>query len=268
MIILSLHNFTTKSDREFRRRSFLLKYLLFIYPVGILGIFYYFIIKSLFPNYAERFCRNFPKWISKLILRINSVIVQIEGDENLQWGDGGCVFICNHESILDSYVCLSYLAKHFKLFQSNTDLIHRLNMRITLKFLRIFNVTFLHDRNDNRRTLLEFQNASSYVQSGGNLLLFPEGKTSPDGIVHDFTVSSFRIPITNKVPIVPVIIRGSRVYLEDYEYAKCLLPVRLKILPPLSIDSMNKREQLQISKMFCDLIRDHYSQMADHEKEG
>jgi 1-acyl-sn-glycerol-3-phosphate acyltransferase len=68
---------------------------------------------------------------------------------------------------------------------------------------------------------------------GHSLFVFPEGTRSPSGQLKDFYPGAFRIAVRNDVPIVPIVLEGTRDILPKGKLRVQPLPVWIKVLDPI-----------------------------------
>ncbi len=66
------------------------------------------------------------------------------------------------------------------------------------------------DRQGNRETVKAMKTAAEKIHRGMSVVIFPEGSRSPDGSIQPFKKGGFTLAIRSKVPIVPIVISGSR----------------------------------------------------------
>jgi 1-acyl-sn-glycerol-3-phosphate acyltransferase len=66
------------------------------------------------------------------------------------------------------------------------------------------------DRKDRRKAAQAFMQAASYLQKKCSVMFFPEGTRSLDGRVLPFHEGAFHLAIKQQVPILPIVVEGSR----------------------------------------------------------
>lgn len=141
---------------------------------------------------------------ARMLLRASFARLSVSGIEKLQLPQP-YILCSNHLSYLDPPVLLA--AFPFPpLFLAKSSL---------------FDIPFLGwgmrragdvpiDRSDHRATARSLRKAAGRVRRGESLVVFPEGTRSPDGKLQPFHSGAFRLAIQAQVPIVPVVIRGTR----------------------------------------------------------
>jgi 1-acyl-sn-glycerol-3-phosphate acyltransferase len=68
---------------------------------------------------------------------------------------------------------------------------------------------------------------------GHSLFIFPEGTRSTDGELADFYAGAFRMAIRSRVPVVPIVIEGTRDILPKGRLRVKPLPVWVQVLEPI-----------------------------------
>jgi len=74
------------------------------------------------------------------------------------------------------------------------------------------------------------------------VVIFPEGGTSVDGVMHPFTGGGFVLATHAGIDVVPVIIRGSRHVLVPKSYQVRSGNVEVTIAPPISSKGLSANE--------------------------
>jgi 1-acyl-sn-glycerol-3-phosphate acyltransferase len=130
---------------------------------------------------------------------------------------GPCVFVMNHQSMLDIPVAFTGLRANIR-FMGKKEL-----ARVPFLgwYMRAMGM-ILVDRGDRERARTSMQHAADVVRAGANLLVFPEGTYRGDGRIGDFKRGAFVIAIEAGAPIVPVAVDGS---------ARVLAPGGFRIVP-------------------------------------
>ena len=141
-------------------------------------------------------------WVGWL-LKTNRIHLHLEGLENLDENQS-YILVCNHASILDIPGIIS--AAPFPV---------RFIAKKSLIWFPIFG-WFLcaadHILVDRERATSAFKNlkkASSLLQKGISIIVFPEGTRSPDGEVKEFKRGAFLLPLRSKFPVIPVSVAGT-----------------------------------------------------------
>ena len=141
---------------------------------------------------------------SRMILWTSGVRLTVRGLDNIKPGVP-CVFCVNHQSHMDIPIVLVALPVQFRFLAKK----------------QLFAIPFLGwhlrrsgqipiDRENPRAALKSMRAASAEVEKGTPVVIFPEGGTSVDGVMHPFKGGGFVLATHAMIDVVPVTIRGSR----------------------------------------------------------
>jgi 1-acyl-sn-glycerol-3-phosphate acyltransferase len=155
--------------------------------------------------------------------------IRVSGLEHLP--AAGCVVVANHASYLDGIILTAVLPPRFafviKREMTQVPLAHFLLRRIGSLFVERFNRQ--RGAVDARRILRRAREEA--------LAFFPEGTFQRDPGLRRFHQGAFAAAASGNVPVVPVVIRGSRAMLP----AESLLPrpgrIDVVVLPPVPVPS-------------------------------
>jgi 1-acyl-sn-glycerol-3-phosphate acyltransferase len=150
---------------------------------------------------SGRTTRRIGGWWSRALLRLLRIDVEVAGAENVP--PGPAVYAANHASTVDIFVVFGCLPVDFRIvFKRSVGFIPILGWSIWLGG----HVPI--DRSHPFRARKSLERAARRIASGTNVVVFPEGTRSPDGLVRRFRRGSFRLAIEAGVPVVPVSIVG------------------------------------------------------------
>ena len=96
------------------------------------------------------------------------------------------------------------------------------------------------DRRNPRSGAQALIKAQRYLEQKCSVIIFPEGTRTLDGRMRQFTDGAFHLAIRAKVPILPLVIEGSRdcIPKNSWKFGKPS-DILLKILPPVDTSSLN-----------------------------
>ena len=192
-----------------------------VFGTCILGAF----IVALLPCGKDRRRR----WVSataRALFSMTGVKTTIHGLEKIPMSQ--CIVVANHASYLDGIILNALLPPRFafviKNEMSKVPIAGFLFRRVGSEFVERFEIS--GSMRDARRLL-------KVAESGESLAFFPEGTFLLEPGLNRFRAGAFAAAINSKVPIVPMVIFGSRYILP----AKTLMPrhghIRIEVLNPI-----------------------------------
>ena len=188
-------------------------------------------------------------WWMGTILKIGGVRVEVEGAENLP--EGPAVFVCNHQSMIDIPVLLTALGRPRALMAKAV----LGKVPLLRGWMRLFDCIFVQ-RDDPKAARHSYEEGVRLVKNGRDLIIFPEGTRSKDGELLDFKAGSFRIASVNGVPLVPLLIDGSRWTLEENGGWLCPGRVTLRVFPPIPTETLGREELKALPGQLHDCLAD------------
>jgi 1-acyl-sn-glycerol-3-phosphate acyltransferase len=174
------------------------------------------------------------QWLEKLWARIIFRAAGLDMQADLTQLDENTtyLFIANHQSLLDIPIFLCLLHKWYPRFVAKKSL-----FTIPLFGPAMARTGHLGvDRENSRQGMRDMQEAVHRLQRGESLVIFPEGTRGEDeNALQDFQIGAFVIALKAKVPIVPVLIKGSGRVMPKGACSLHPGTVRVKALPPRHI---------------------------------
>ncbi|NLW35871.1 MAG: 1-acyl-sn-glycerol-3-phosphate acyltransferase [Syntrophorhabdus aromaticivorans] len=159
------------------------------------------IFLSLFDR-RGRVIHDLSRFWARLHLKMNGITVDVSGLRNVTAPP--YIFMCNHQSALDIFVLLVSLPVPFK-WIAKRELFFIPFLGWAMKGAGYISL----DRGNPREALKAIEGAAAKIRGGMNIILFPEGTRSKDGILLPFKKGVFSLALRSKVPIVPVGIYGT-----------------------------------------------------------
>lgn len=143
------------------------------------------------------------RWWCRLVAGTIGARIRVHGVEQLQAGRA-YVYVANHSSLIDTPALFASLPYQFKIMAKRS----------------LFYVPFVGwhlwssgnfpiNRADARKTAKSLKSVIDGVRDGKSLMVFPEGTRTADGRLQEFKHGAFRIAVRARVPVVPVVIRGT-----------------------------------------------------------
>jgi 1-acyl-sn-glycerol-3-phosphate acyltransferase len=177
---------------------------------------------------------------ARTLLRIAGVRVTVTGREYLSRG-GSCVLVANHLSYMDTPVVFAELPMQFRI------LARRWLFSIPClgwHLRRSMHLPIAADVSGSVRSLLR---AAEHVRHGLPVFIFPEGGRSHQGQLQAFRGGAFLLAIRAHVPVIPMVLVGTR---EVLRYGSLHIRpgcVCVHVLPPISTTDLSSREVERLS---------------------
>ena len=146
--------------------------------------------------------------ILRFAARMTGYRPQVQGLEHLP--SGACVLVVNHASYLDALVLASVLPRYFRFVAkrelTTNPLLHRPLRRLGVVFVERF---------DRQQGVAETDRLTELAATGAALVFYPEGRfTRAPGLL-PFRMGAFVTAARTDLPVVPVILNGTRAALRS-----------------------------------------------------
>jgi 1-acyl-sn-glycerol-3-phosphate acyltransferase len=176
-----------------------ISFLIFIVLTVVLSTVAFFV--SLFDR-RGRLIHDLARFWARMHLKMNGVTVDVSGLGNVTAPP--YIFMCNHQSALDIYALFVSLPVPFK-WVAKRELFFIPFIGWAMKMAGYISL----DRGNPREALKAIESAAAKIRGGMNIIIFPEGTRSKDGVLLPFKAGGFSLALRSKVPIVPVGISGT-----------------------------------------------------------
>jgi len=149
----------------------------------------------------------------------------IHGEEKLPPPEQPCIYVSNHGSYLDGPLLVMLLGRRFS-FIAKSELLKSFVSRI---FLRRIDAEFV-ERFDIEKGVADTERLGDVAKAGKSLLFFPEGTfTRVPGLL-PFHMGAFIVAANANLPVVPIIMRGTRSIFRAQSWLPSHGKVTLRIL--------------------------------------
>lgn len=171
---------------------------------------------------------------------------------------GGAVFACNHLSYMDTPVVFAHLPFQFRIMANH--------------YLFKYPFAGWHlqrsgqipiDQSSQRSQIAGMMRGVKTLQSGMNLVLFPDGARAFDGHVHEFMSGAAFMAIKAQVPIVPMALIGTYELLPMHTYHLHPRPLQLVVGEPIDTTGMTTRDAAALTQRLYDTISTMYYERSE-----
>lgn len=188
------------------------------------------------PRVASRYIAA--NW-AKIMLWLTPVWVTVDGAENAD-SSKSYVVVCNHQSQYDIFIVYGWLKLDLKwVLKAELRKIPGLGIGCE-KAGHIY-----VDRSNPDQARKAVTDALASVGNGVGVLFFAEGTRSPDGKLRSFKKGAFRVATSQKLPILPVTIIGTR----DIQKPGSLMvfpgKIRMVIHPAIEVGATEDAEAMR-----------------------
>lgn len=171
-----------------------------------------------------------------------------------------CVFVANHQSILD-ILALAGLSANFKWVAKDSvfkiPIINWFMLMNGYICLQSGTITGI------KKMMLE---CKGWLQQGHSIFIFPEGCRSADGELLPFKDGPFYLAVQSNVPVIPIVVDGTREILPKNGRMLCFCGhIRVAILAPVQPDKFRSNAR-QLSTYVRQQMQRALRQMREESK--
>ncbi len=204
---------------------------------------------------------NFPHLIARAwarsILIVAGITIRVEGIEHLKL-DGSYILMPNHQSNFDIPVLLGCLPVQFR-WLAKAELF---KIPIFGRGMRGCGYISI-DRSNRKSAFRSLAEAAQKIRNGVSVLIFPEGTRSWDGEIQAFKKGGFVLSVDAGVPIIPIVISGTRDVMPKGKLLIRKLPVEMKILTPIATSGYTRKTKDDLMGVVKDTITSAYKNKTD-----
>jgi 1-acyl-sn-glycerol-3-phosphate acyltransferase len=157
---------------------------------------------ALLPGLARR--QAVARALVRQLLRVVGIPVWVRGLEHLP-GDRPCVLVVNHASYMDALVLIAALPSHIG-YVAKRELARSFLPRFLFQRLG----TVFVERFDPRQGVEDTTRVREAVRRGRSMVFFPEGTFGRAPGLRPFRMGAFIVAAQTGVPVVPMVISGTR----------------------------------------------------------
>lgn len=172
------------------------------------------------PHLVARLWANSILWVSR-------VKVTVTGTEKLD-PNQSYIYMPNHQSNADIPLLLGRLPVQFR-WLAKAEL-----FKIPIFGRAMQGVGYISiDRSNRKAAFASLERAARTIRNGTSVLIFPEGTRSRDGRILPFKKGGFVLSVDSGMPIVPIVIKGTREVIPKGRLMIRSAPVTMEILDPV-----------------------------------
>jgi 1-acyl-sn-glycerol-3-phosphate acyltransferase len=196
------------------------------------------------------------RWWAAVLLRAVGARVIVHGLEHVEPGTT-YVVVSNHQSNFDPVVHLRALPLSLRVLAMR-ELFRILLLGRAMRAVGTIEV----DRESPDFRQIDDAAARS-LAAGHSLLVYPEGRVSPDGTIGEFKEGAFIIAVTNQVPVLPVAIHGTRRIWPPGGLAVHGGEARIAVGRPLKTSGLTHPDIAGLRDQARDAIRSAHRELAE-----
>ena len=186
----------------------------------------------------------------KSILFVSRVKMSVKGLSNID-PSAPYIYMPNHQSNFDIPVLLGRLTVQFRWLAK----VELFKIPIFGRAMRKAGYISI-DRNNRKSAIKSLNVAANKIKNGVSVLIFPEGTRSRDGKIRPFKKGGFVMAIESGVPIVPVVITGTRSIMTKGKFRVNAGHVSMVIHKPIDTSAYTRetKEALMesVRRVICD----------------
>jgi len=191
---------------------------------------------------------------ARSILFVGCTPVRVEGIENLNV-DGSCILMPNHQSNFDIPVLLGCLPVQFRWLAK----VELFKIPIFGRGMRGCGYISI-DRSNRKSAFRSLTEAAQKIRNGVSVLIFPEGTRSWDGEIQSFKKGGFVLSVDAGVPIIPIVISGTRTVMPKGRLLIRRQPVGMRILAPIATSDYTRKTKDELMVVVRDNICKAYKE--------
>ncbi len=197
------------------------------------------------PHLLARLWANSILWVSR-------VKVTISGTEKID-PERSYIYMPNHQSNADIPLLLGRLPVQFR-WLAKAEL-----FKIPIFGRAMRGVGYISIDRSNRKSAFEsLGRAARTIRNGTSVLIFPEGTRSRDGRILPFKKGGFVLSVDAGVPIVPIIIRGTRDIIPKGRFMIRPAPVTMQILDPVETAGYTRKTKDALLERIRSILIDNF----------
>lgn len=194
---------------------------------------------------------------AKLILFASRVRVTVNGLSNVD-PSKSYIYMCNHQSNFDIPVLLGCLPVQFR-WLAKAEL-----FKIPIFGRGMRSAGYISIDRFNRKSAFEsLSKAAERIKGGVSVMIFPEGTRSIDGKIRPFKKGGFVLAVDAGVPIVPVVLHGTRAIMPKGRLRINAGHVVMEVLAPVDTSGYTRATKDQLIERVRNIICDTFDRRIE-----
>ena len=185
---------------------------------------------------------------AKCILALSNIRVIVKGLSNLKPGRS-YIYMPNHISNFDIPVLQAYLPVQFR-WLAKAELYKIPIFGYAMKRAGYISI----DRSDRKSAIESLNKAAKIIRNGVSVIIFPEGTRSRTNNVQPFKKGGFFLAVDSGVPIVPIIIHGTKQIMAKNQISIKPGNVTLEIAKPINSSDYTRKTKGDLMEKVKDII--------------
>ena len=191
--------------------------------------------------------RRFTSATCRTMLRTMGLAPRLIGAEHLP--DGPAILVSNHASYIDAVALLAVLPSDLRFAIKGECRDYAVFGKVMQR-----NDHIMIDRRASEKTLSGLGELAERLAKGQRLLIFPEGTFSREVGLRPFKLGAFRLACETGVPVVPVILRGTRAALREGTYLPRHANIEVELRPAIAPEGKTLADFVRLRDRVADAI--------------
>lgn len=189
---------------------------------------------------------------ARSILMVSRVPVRVHGLTNIEPGKS-YIYMANHQSNFDIPVLLGYLPVQFR-WLAKAEL-----FKIPVFGRAMLGAGYVKiDRFNQESAFKSISEAAQRMKNGVSVMIFPEGTRSRDGNISPFKKGGFVMAVDSGVPIVPIILKGTRSIMAKSSLRINRGAVEMQIAKPIDTTGYSRETKEDLMKQVRTVICENF----------
>ncbi len=229
---------------------------LFIMIWTILNTIFFGIIVIIISFFSKKgnICHKLARAWAWSILAASRIKVTVKGLSNID-SLGSCIYMPNHQSNFDIPVLLAHLKVQFR-WLAKIELFKIPIFGYAMKRAGYISI----DRSNRKSAFKSLKRAARIIREGVSVIIFPEGTRNLENNIALFKKGGFVLAVDSGVPIVPVIIHGTREIMPKKKLFIQTRDVILEIKKPIETKDYTRKTKEDLMEKVRQIISDSFEE--------